>query len=151
MERRRPRVQTVNDMDSRTQQSDVHGSEIRHILAKYAQTGVVDQMRNVDLQFMDVSEFSDFHDMALQTKTAENVFNALPSKLREVFGHSVYKWLDAAHDPRKLEALRPKLEKLGVYKAAAPADVVPEVAPAAVITPVEGSGTPNPETESTSP
>lgn len=115
-ERRRPRVQTVNDMPSMTVQSDVHRTEIRSILAKYKQTGVVEHLRQVDLQFRDVSEFSDYADMAFQLKEAEKVFMAMPSKVREVFDHDMARWLDAAHDPEKLEALRPELEELGVMK-----------------------------------
>jgi Chlamydia-phage Chp2 scaffold (Chlamy_scaf). len=112
--RRRPRVQTVNDMPSKTVQSDVLRSEIRHVLAKYRQVGIVEHLRNVDLQFRDVSEFEDFTDLMRQSKTAEQVFMRLPSRIREVFDHDVSRWLDAAHDPEKVEALRPQLEKLGV-------------------------------------
>lgn len=115
--RRRARVQTVNTEPSKTVQSDAARSEIRHILAKYRQVGIIDHMRSVDLQFRDVSEFTDFADMARQTKVAEGVFMQLPSKVREVFGHDVLNWLDAAHDPAKLDVLKPELEKLGVFKA----------------------------------
>lgn len=114
--RRRERVRTVNTDPSLTVQSDGPRSEIRHIMAKYKQTGIVDHMRNVDLQFRDVSEFTDYADMARATKEAEGVFMKLPSKIREVFQHDHLRWLDAAHDADKLEALRPKLEALGVMK-----------------------------------
>jgi len=112
--RRRPRVQTVNDLPSKTVQGDVFRTEIRHILAKYRQTGVVEHMRNVDLQFRDVSEFQDFADLMYQTKQAEKAFMTLPSKVREVFSHDVAVWLDCAHDADKLNALRPELEALGL-------------------------------------
>jgi len=125
--RRHPRVQTVNDGPSKTVQSDVVRTEIRHILAKYRQTGVVEHMRNVDLQFRDVSEFSDFADLMYQTKQAEKAFMTLPSKVREVFNHDVAVWLDCAHDADKLKALQPELEALGlVFDTAAPV-VVPAV------------------------
>lgn len=114
--RRRPRVQTINTLPSKTVQSDVLRTDIRHILAKYKQVGMVEHMREVDLQFRDVTEFSDFADLMFQTKQAEKVFMALPSKVREVFSHDVAKWLDAAHDSDELEALRPQLEKLGMMK-----------------------------------
>lgn len=129
--RRRPRVQTVNTLPSKTVQSDVTRTEIKHILAKYRQTGVVEHMRNVDLQFRDVSEFSDFSDLMYQSKEAEKVFMKLPSKVRGVFDHDYAKWLDAAHDPEKLEALRPRLEKIGVLAPKEPLVAAP-VVPAAV-------------------
>lgn len=114
--RKRPRVRTVNTEPSKTVQSDVFRTEIKHILAKYKQMGIVEHMQGVDLQFRDVTEFQDFADLMLQTKEAEKVFMGLPSKLRAVFGHDVAVWLDAAHDKDKLEALRPQLEELGVME-----------------------------------
>jgi len=123
--RRRPRVQTVNTLPSKTVQTDVFRSEIRHVLAKYKQVGIVEHLRSVDLQFRDVSEFSDFADLMFQSKEAEKVFLKLPSKVREVFDHDVAKWLDAAHDPEKVEAVRPQLEKLGVLEPKAPVPPAP--------------------------
>jgi len=123
--RRRPRVQTVNTLPSKTVQTDVFRSEIRHVLAKYKQVGIIEHLRSVDLQFRDVSEFSDFADLMFQSKEAEKVFLGLPSKVREVFDHDVAKWLDAAHDPEKVEAVRPQLEKLGVLEPKAPAPPPP--------------------------
>lgn len=117
-ERRKPRVQTVNDLPSMTVQSDRNRADIQEILRKYRAVGIVDHMREVDLAFRDVSEFEDYADMARQAKEAEMAFMRLPSRLREVFDHDVGRWLDAAHDPEKLEALRPQLEELGVWKKA---------------------------------
>jgi len=126
--RRKPRVQTVNTEPSKTVQSDLQRTEIKHILAKYRQVGIVDHLRSVDLQFRDVSEFTDFSDLMLQSAQAKQVFMNLPSKVREVFGHDVAVWLDVAHDPTRLEALRPQLEKLGVLE---PAKAVAPPPPAA--------------------
>lgn len=122
--RRKPRVQTVNDMPSMTVQSDVFRSEIKHVLAKYKQVGIIEHLRTVDLVFRDVSEFEDFPDMMRQTAEAEAVFMRLPSKVREVFHHDYVRWLDAAHDPKKLEELRPQLEELGVMEPKAPVQPV---------------------------
>lgn len=110
------RVRTVNTDPDMTVQSDVVRADIKAILAKYRGTGIVDHLRNVDLQFRDVSELSDYADMAFQAREAEKVFMTLPSKIREVFGHDYANWLDAAHDQSKFEALRPKLEELGVVE-----------------------------------
>lgn len=125
--RRRPRIRTVNELPSLTVQSEVTRSDIRHILSKYEQTGVLVGMRSVELAFRDVTEFDDYQDVVSQVRAAEEAFMRLPSKLREVFGHDVRRWLDAAHDPDKLELLRPKLEELGVLEKVAPP--VPEPAP----------------------
>lgn len=142
-ERRKPRVQTefvrlnpdtgeLEPEPSRTIQSDVHRSEIKEIMRNYDATGVFMSLRSVDLTFRDVTEFEDYSDMARQAKAAEQAFMTLPSKLREVFDHDHHKWLDAAHDPDKLEELRPALEKRGFLEkvvtdpAPAPREPAPE-------------------------
>lgn len=114
--RKHPRVQTVNEMPSKTVQSDVFRTEIRHILAKYKEVGIVEHMRHVDLEYRDVSEFEDFSDLMRQSTAAEQAFMRLPSKVREVFKHDVGNWLDAAHDPEKMDALKPEFAKLGLFK-----------------------------------
>lgn len=116
LERRRPRVRTVNEEPSLTVQSDVVRSDIRHVLAKYEATGVLVGMREVDLAFRDVSEFTDYQDLMHQLRTAEAQFMRLPSKVREVFDHDVAKWLDCAHDQEKFDELRPALEELGAVE-----------------------------------
>lgn len=131
--RKRPRVRTVNLEPSLTVQSDAAKADIRKILSKYKEIGILDHMRNVQLTYADVSQFSDFADMARATKEAQKAFMKLPSKVRELFNHDHLVWLDCAHDPEQLEALRPQLEELGVIeKAAAPvsAPAVPAATPA---------------------
>lgn len=111
----RRRVQTVNEEPSRTVQSDRQRADIGHILEKYEQTGVLVNMREVDLEYRDVGEFSDFADMMHQVKAAEAAFLELPSKVRQVFDHDVARWLDAAHDGLD-EFQTAKLTELGVLE-----------------------------------
>lgn len=125
----RKRVQTVNEEPSLTVQSDRNNAEMKHIVTKYEATGVLVGLRDVDLEFRDVSEFTDFSEMMRQTKDAEAAFMRLPSKLREVFHHDVMEWLDAAHDPEKIEALRPQLEELGVLEPVTGSERDPEPEP----------------------
>lgn len=132
----RRRVYTVNDEASQTQQSDRHRAEMRHILSRYEKTGVLVDLREVELQYRDVSEFDDFTDIMRAGAEAKTAFMRLPSKVRELFNHDHFEWLDTAHDPEKLQALRPKLEKLGVLKELAPELLEPEVPPAPPAPPV---------------
>jgi len=112
----RRRVQTLNDMASETQQNQADQADIKKILQRYAAAGVPVNMANVDLQFRDVTEFQDFSDLMEASRLAKESFMRLPSKVREVFDHDVSKWLDAAHDPEKLDELAPRLRKLGVLE-----------------------------------
>jgi len=110
--RGRPRVQTVNTGPELTVQSDKAFGDINHILKKYKEVGILDGLRNADLVFKDVSEFTDLVDALGQVKVAEKEFLKLPSKVRRVFHNDVAEWLDAAHDPEKIDAL----VKAGIIK-----------------------------------
>lgn len=131
----RRRLQTVNDEPSKTIQSDTPRADIHEILKKYHEVGIVDHLASVDAMFLDVSEFTDYADLRRQTAEAEQHFLSLPSKLREVFNHDVYDWLDAAHDPEKLSRYEERLSQIGFP--------VPGRSNAQVAeTPLEGSGSP---------
>ncbi len=102
--RGKPRVQTVNDGESMTVQSDAHLADIQNIMAQYAETGM-ESLDEADLVYKDVSEFTDLQDAFAQAALAEIEFMKLPSKVREVFEHDVAVWLDTAHDEDKRDAL----------------------------------------------
>jgi phage internal scaffolding protein len=104
-QRGRPRVQTVNDLPSKTVQSDAQESDIRFILAKFGQTGVIQQLDATQAEYVDVTAFTDYADVMRTVREAENNFRRLPSKVREVFNHDVAEWLDTAHDKEKRDAL----------------------------------------------
>lgn len=94
--RGRARVQTVNTQKSMTRQSDAKNSDINFILKKY-DLGLAQHLRDVDAVYLDVSEHTDYADMARMVKDAEMQFTQLPAKVREVFNNDVHQWLDAAH------------------------------------------------------
>jgi len=98
------RVQTVNTEPSMTVQSDAHLADIQQILTKYGATGQ-ESLDDVAMNFADVSEFGDYHDVMMEVRLAEETFMKLPSKVREIFGHNVETWLDSAHDEDKRDAL----------------------------------------------
>lgn len=102
--RGKSRVQTVNTDPSETIQSDAHLADIEQVIRSFANDGG-DMLDNVAMVFADVSQFGDYHDVMLEVKKAEATFMELPSKVREIFGHSVETWLDTAHDEDKRDAL----------------------------------------------
>jgi hypothetical protein len=123
----RRRVQTINKSESRTVQSDVARAEIKNILRKYEQTGIIDHMRNVDMAFRDITEFTDLSDALRQAKEAEGRFMQLPPQLRNVFENDVAQWLDAAHDGFS-DDQRAALQRLGLIEAPEPPAPEPVVA-----------------------
>ncbi len=114
--------QTVNDEPSMTVQSDAADADIMTILAQYTEVGVVQQLNETQLQFGDISEFTDFADAQRQLKEVEADFMRLPSKVRAIFHHDVAEFLDTAHDQEKRDAL----VSAGLLEAPV---VIPEVVP----------------------
>lgn len=103
--RGKSRVQTVNKEPSMTIQSDAKDADIGHIIRQFTKTGVLQNLNEASATYMDVTEFTDYADVMRNLKVAEQTFMQLPSKTREIFGHDVAQWLDAAHDPEKRDAL----------------------------------------------
>lgn len=103
--RGRPGVVTVNDGESMTIQSDAHLADIANILKGYGVGEMERMLDDTEMQFADVSEFTDFHDVMIHARIAEVEFMKLPSKVREIFDHDVAVWLDTAHDEDKRNEL----------------------------------------------
>lgn len=111
---KRSKFWTVNDEPSMTIQSDGPAADIKNILAHYTEVGIVQNLNKAEAMFLDVTQFDDFTDAMRHAKLAEAEFMKLPSKVREVFHHSVEEWLDAAFDPEKRDALVAKGDIKGV-------------------------------------
>mgnify|MGYP000025003344 CR=1 FL=1 len=103
--RGRPRVQTINDLPSCTVQYDADQTDIKKIIGKYNNTGIIEHLNKVEATYADVSTFTDFADVMRHAKAAEAEFMKLPSKIREEFNHDVATWLDTSHDPEKRASL----------------------------------------------
>lgn len=110
-ERLRPRVQSGPYGPSMTVQSDRDMAEVQTILRKFGAEGLLaDDLRQAQLQFLDVTHFEDYADVMRTARNAEAEFMKLPSKVREIFNHDAAEWLDAAHDPDKRARALSKLE-----------------------------------------
>lgn len=102
--RGRPRVRTFNDGVSETVQSDAHLADIHQILEAYG-VGGQSLLDETALNFADVSEFGDYHDVMMEVRRAETAFMALDPRIRSIFKNSVEHWLDTAHDEDKRDEL----------------------------------------------
>lgn len=134
--RGRPRVQTVNDEPSMTVQSDAERASIKHILGKYKELGLAAGMQHAG-SYVDLSELTDYASAMRVVASAESAFMQLPAAARKAFQNDPAAWLDAVQgaefgDQEKMD----QLVQAGLVKA----PVVPEVAPVAPETPVEGVG-----------
>ncbi len=133
-----PRVRTENTEPSKTVQSDAHLANINVIMNAFLEEGR-DILDEAELVFADVSAFGDYQDVMLEVRRAEETFMALPSKVREIFGHDVNVFLDTAHDDDK----RQKLVQQGFLEA--PVEVVEAPVTPAVTERVGEEGAPGPE------
>lgn len=101
----RKAYQTVNKLPSKTVQSEQHQADIKHILRRYREVGIIEHLNITEASFPDVTDLGDFADVMRTAKQAETEFMKLPSKIREKFGHDVATWLDYAHDEEKRASL----------------------------------------------
>lgn len=122
--------QTVFKEESLTVQSDAHLADIQQILKSYGVQGLEVMLNETEAQFLDISDFEDYAGMMNHVKTAEREFMKLPSKVREKFDHSVYIWLDKAHDDRRAPSEREERERAGDPADDPPVPVVEPVAAA---------------------
>lgn len=114
--------------ESKTIQSDAHLADIQEILKSAG--GLPALLQEVDRQFMDVSEFTDYSDMMREVRGAELEFMKLDPQIRALFDHDVYKWLDAAHE-RRAPTEESREDRTREGDVTANAVVEPVVAPAA--------------------
>lgn len=137
--RGKPRVQTVNDDESMTVQSDGARADINKILREFKEVGILENLNAMQAEFADISDFVDYKDALGNAMQAEADFMTLPSKVREMFNHDVAEFLDTAHDPEKRDAL----VAAGIIDG--PKKVGPEAGLDAGATPAEKTVEPNGE------
>ena len=111
----RKRVMTINLSESVTDQAGVNDSEIKHIMAKYEQTGVLPRLSTGDLAYRDITTFDDYADAMRHAETAKQQFMSLDPRIRRVFSNNHLEWLDAGKDGLT-EIQAAQLEKLGILE-----------------------------------
>jgi phage internal scaffolding protein len=87
------RVQSINELPSRTKQSDTEDCEINNIMAKYMRTGAIDHFTNHEAKYSDTTG-ADFETAMNIVANAQNMFADLPSKLRAKFKNDPRQFLD---------------------------------------------------------
>ena len=105
----RQQVQTVNELPSRTKQSDADNCEINNIMAKYARTGAINHFNKHQGQYGDATGH-DFHTAMNIVTDAQEMFDDLPSKLRNKFANSPAEFLDFVQNEENI----PQMAELGL-------------------------------------
>lgn len=110
-----------------TDQSFREECDINTIMARYQSTGELPQINASHPQYLDVTEM-DFTDHMNAINEARNLFDALPSKIRDRFANNPAEFLEFTADPQN----RPELARMGLLTPEATQTILnPKTPPAA--------------------
>lgn len=96
-----PKNKVRIDMDgqeTRTHQSGKDECDINKLMEKYVKTGVLDHQKEHGENYGFATSI-DLLEALTTVKTAENMFNALPAKIRTKFDNNPGEFLDFVQDP----------------------------------------------------
>lgn len=97
------RVYTVNEMPSKTDQSQKKSCDVNEIIAKYKRTGQVTHLAKNRGQYADVAEIPDLLTATVQVQKAQESFNSLPAHIRKRFQNNPIEFVNFMVDPENIE------------------------------------------------
>lgn len=77
----------------RTIQEQKQGTDINYIMERFTRTGLIEHVRQNEPQFGDFTGI-DFQEMQDQVAKVKQLFDSLPSKVKQQFEHDPQKYLD---------------------------------------------------------
>lgn len=111
------RVTTVNNLPTRTQQQYKDQVNVNNIISKFKKTGSITHVRNAqEGVYMDLTELPSLQEAHEVVIAASKAFEAVPSKIRQRFGHDPQQMLDFLKDKNNDE----EAIKLGLKVRQAP-------------------------------
>lgn len=141
---RPPRVTLECKDESLTKQSFTESCDINNIMAKYQKTGVIDHVNEYGERYGEATAV-DFHSAMNVVTRAQEMFNDLPSSIRNKFANDPAQFLEFVQNPANSD----ELVKLGLAHRNAdvapatpqpgPVDPVPAPAPEAPAAPPQSS------------
>lgn len=111
------RVQLSFEGPGRTKQAFRDECDINNILAQYIRTGTISHVRRFGGDYASVPAL-DFHEAMNIVTSAEQMFDALPAKLRQRFGGEAGKFLEFVQD----ESNKGEMRALGLLSDEAAAE-----------------------------
>ena len=128
-----PRKEPKEYEETLTVQYLAEDCDLRKMMEKHRITGQID-VKVGDPYYADFSEVKDYQSALNQVMAAEEVFNSLPAKIRDRFGHNAGKLLEFLQNPdNKQEAIELGLledpERPPLRKAGEPIDVEEQAVP----------------------
>lgn len=111
----RKRVPYRTTGESLTKQSFKQDCDINNIMRQFERTGIIDHVNKFAGNYGHMPSEIDYQAACNQMITAQNMFDSLPSKIRQHFHNDPAKFLAAASDPERREemielGLKPRLD-----------------------------------------
>jgi phage internal scaffolding protein len=106
----------IDPKEARTKQSFKSECDINHIINKFHKTGILEHQRQILPRFMDVSAV-DYQEALNLTIEAGEMFEALPSQIRNMCDNDPAKFLQYIQDPKNKD----ELVKFGLLEPKKPA------------------------------
>lgn len=89
---------------TKTEQHHKKACDIKNIIKRYKRDGVVSHMNHAQPQYIDCTGF-DFRESLDLVIGVREIFDGLPSKIRNMFNNDPEAFLDALHDPNRKDEL----------------------------------------------
>lgn len=113
----RRKVQTINSDPSMTKQSFKNECDINNILKKHAKTGLINHVNQYEGNY-DVATSLDFKQAMDLVTSAQQMFDDLPSSVRDRFQNDPAQFLDFVQNPDNAQ----EMVKMGLATASAVAE-----------------------------
>jgi len=140
--------------DGRTKQSFKDETDINKILQRAQKTGTISHINQFEAHYGDFADF-DFFEATMQLTKGREIFDALPSEIRNEFSQSPAQFFDYVNDPANKDDLLKKLpglaapgrQNIDVTQRSENADLSPDVPGDPPAPPIETKGAPTNEPE----
>lgn len=100
-----PRIQLWCEEETLTKQAHRDECDVNMIMKKFERTGVLEHVRQYEGQYGDFIGAPDYHTAMNEVLKAQEMFMELPSKVRARYGNDPAAFLEACHDPDRVDEL----------------------------------------------
>lgn len=97
------RVTTFNHEPSMTDQQFAEDCDVNNIIDRFMKTGQINHLSSQQGVYADVSEIPDLQGATIIVQEANNLFNELPSDIREKFKNNPIEMMEWLSEPKNTE------------------------------------------------
>jgi len=97
------KIETINELPSRTKKGMREMVNVNAILRKYRQTGILTHVSSKDGTYGDFSEIKDFAGALNTVIKAKEQFELLPAEVRSRFGNNPQELIKFLQDPKNVD------------------------------------------------